>query len=44
MSRARQLFVKEIYENGKEKSGKAECESFQIYPLNQICEILAKSR
>lgn len=38
MSGARQLFVKEIYENGKEKSGEAECEFLQIYPLNQICE------
>ena len=44
MSRARQLFVKEIYENGKEKSSKTECEFLQIYPLNQICEILAKTR
>lgn len=32
MSRARQLFVKEIYENGKEKSGKAECEFLQFIP------------
>ena len=44
MSRARQLFVKEIYENDNEKSGEAKCEFLQIYPLNQICEILAKSR
>ena len=44
MSRARQLFVKEIYENDNEKSGEAECEFFQIYPLNKICEILAKTR
>lgn len=44
MSGARHLFVEEIYENGKEKSGKAECEFFQIYPLSQICKILAKTR
>lgn len=44
MRRARQLFVNKIYENDEEKSYKAECESFQIYPLNQICEILAKTR
>ena len=44
MSRARQLFVNKIYENDEEKSGEAKCEFVQIYPLSQICEILAKWR
>ena len=42
--RSRQLFVKEIYENGKGKSGEAKCEFVQIYPLKRICEIVAKGR
>ena len=36
--------MEEIYENDEEKSGEAKCEFVQIYPLNQIYEILAKRR
>ncbi|MFC2345206.1 hypothetical protein, partial [Campylobacter sp.] len=37
-------FVNKIYENYEAKSGEAKCEFVQIYPLSQICEILAKGR